>query len=145
MSEKAMLQRFLNGRFVSFDIDRLLTAFDPFHCGIVDVIGTVPLRFPGYETQYELRLGADAIGGVVLGLHLSLPIHAPGFWFCIHCLMREDFVALISPSLGGVYYGNKLTPEHLPDFMNENRAELSYVETARELIVISRNNSDRHH
>ncbi|EMI53428.1 hypothetical protein RSSM_05143 [Rhodopirellula sallentina SM41] len=133
------MQRYLNGRFVSFDVDKLLPVFEPFHQGIVDRHGTVPLRFPGYPDSYELRLGADAVDRrVTLSLDIQLPIHAPGFWFCIHCLMAEDFVALLAPSARGIYYVNPGTPDHAPTFTADTESTfasiMSRVHSVDELI-----------
>lgn len=113
----AVLQRYLNGRYVSFDVDKLLPVFEPFHQGIIDSNGTVPLRFPDFPNSYELRLGADAVDRrVTLTLDVRLPIRAPGFWFCVYCLMADDFVALLAPSARGIYYVNSETPKHAPTF-----------------------------
>ncbi|MCD0458593.1 hypothetical protein [Roseiconus lacunae] len=134
-----MLQRYLNGRFVSFHLDRLLPAFDPFHSGIVDSSGTVPLRFPGFDETYELRLGPSASSsGVVFALDLQLPILAPGFWFCIHCVMRDDYVALISPTAQGIIYAHPDTPKHVPDSDGDGTARfvdhMTRVERPEDLI-----------
>ncbi len=110
------LQRYLNGRYVSFDVDKLLRVFEPFHRGIVDSEGTVPLCFPGVPNVYQLRLGADAVARrVTLTLDLRLPIHAPGFWFCLYCLMADDFVALLAPSVRGIFHVNENAPKHAPN------------------------------
>ncbi|WP_372719955.1 hypothetical protein [Novipirellula sp.] len=135
----AMLQRYLNGRFVSFDVDKLLPVFEPFHQGITDRDGTVPLRFPGFPDNYELRLGADAVDlRVTLTLDIRLPIHAPGFWFCIHCLMAEDFVALLAPSTRGIYYVNPNTPDHAPTFDADTEptfaSTMTRIQSVNELI-----------
>lgn len=115
----AWLQRYLNGRFVSFDVDKLLSTFEPFHQGISDRYGTVPLQFPGYPDRYELRLGPEAVERRVTStLTIRLPIHAPGFWFCVHCLMVDDYVALFAPTANGIYYVNARTPDHVPTFTN---------------------------
>ncbi|MEM8912195.1 MAG: hypothetical protein AAGC97_10550 [Planctomycetota bacterium] len=104
-----------------------MSTFDPFHRGIVDANGTVPLRFPDYPSEYELRLGADAVERrVLLTLEMRLPILAPGFWFCISCLMVDDFVALIAPSEGGVYYLNPDTPQHVPDFDTDPKTDIGF-------------------
>ncbi len=113
----ALLQRYLNGRFVSFDVDKLLSVFDPFHLGITDRNGTVPLRFPNYPDNYKLRLGSDAVERrVTLTLDIRLPINAPEFWYCIHCLMTDDHVVLLAPGARGIYYVNTDTPHHAPEF-----------------------------
>jgi hypothetical protein len=144
---QAMLQRYLNGRFVSFHLDRLLPAFEPFHSGIVDANGTVPLHFPGFDEAYELRLGPYASSsGVVFTLDLRLPILAPGFWFCVHCLMRDDYVALLSPAAHGVLYAHPDTPQHAPNFGGDRTATIAdtmiYVERAEALIARFTGTSD---
>ena len=129
---RATLHRYLNGRFVSFDVDKLLPIFEPFHRGIADRDGTVPLRFPGFPDDYELRLGSDAIGlRVTLTLDIRLPIHAPGFWFCVHCLMADDFVALLAPSVRGIYYVNPGTPDHAPTL--DTDTEPTYASTMTQI------------
>ena len=101
---QAHLYRYYNGRSVSLDVDKLLPAFAPFHSGITDDKGTVPLRFPGFENDYDLRLGPDAVDRrVTFMLTMRLPIYAPGFWFCIHCLMRDDFIVLAAPIANGFF------------------------------------------
>lgn len=144
---QTMLQRYLNGRFVSFHLDRLLPAFDLFHSGIVDSSGTVPLRFPGFDKTYELRLGPSASSsGVVFTLDLQLPILAPGFWFCIHSLMRDDYVALLSPTAHGIFYAHPDTPKHAPDFGGFGTATfadaMTRVEHAEDLIARFTGTSD---
>lgn len=134
-----MLQRYLNGRFVSFDVDKLLPVFEPFHRGITDRVGTVPLCFPGFPNIYELRLGSDAVDlRVTLNLDIRLPIHAPGFWFCIHCLMADDFIALLAPGVRGIYYVNPETPEHAPSFDADTEptfaSAMTRIQSVNELI-----------
>ncbi len=137
----AMLQRYLNGRMVSFHLDRLLSAFEPFHSGIVDPSGTVPLRFPGYAVSYELRLGSSAVAsGVTFTLNLRLPIEAPGFWFCVHCLMRDDYVALLAQSAHGIFYAHPETPSHAPNFGSHGDTTfadvMTRIEHAAELVAM---------
>ena len=127
---QASLQRYLNGRMVSFHLDRLLSTFEPFHSGIVDAQGTVPLQFPGFDRVYELRLGHSAVTtGVVFGLKLCLPIDAPGFWICVHCLLRDDYVALLASTAGGIFYSNPDTPSHAPRYANFNLPNVADVMT----------------
>ena len=142
-----MLLRYLNGRSVSFHLNRLLPAFDPFHSGIVDSRGTVPLRFPGFDETYELRLGPSASSsGVVFTVTLHLPIHAPGFWFCIHCLMRDDYVVLLSPTTRGILYAHPDTPKHAPNLGVFDAARcvaaMTCVERAEDLIARFTSTSD---
>jgi hypothetical protein len=135
--QQAHLYRYFNGRLVSLDIDKLLPAFDPFHSGIIDDKGTVPLSFPGFEDRYDLRLGADAVARrVTFWLTIRLPVEAPGFWFCIHCLMRDDFIVLVAPVSNGFFYSNKLTPSHVPKGESDFSSFLTYVDSARDLINI---------
>lgn len=137
----ALLLRYLNGRMVSFHLDKLLSAFEPFHSGIVDSQGTVPLRFPGFADVYELRLGPSAVtSGAVFGLRLRLPIDAPGFWFCVHCVMRDDYVALLAASkAGGIFYSNPGTPDHSPRHAVGNLSQvadvMTFVERPSELVA----------
>jgi hypothetical protein len=140
--QQGHLYRYFNGRLVSLDVDKLLPAFDPFHSGIIDDKGTVPLRFPGFENNYDLRLGADAVARrVTFGLTIRLPIDAPGFWFCIYCLMREDFLVLVVPMENGFLYANRSTPAHVPkgesDFSFSSF--LTYVDSASELVSMFTN------
>ena len=137
----ATLQRYLNGRYVSFDVDKLLPVFEPFHQGIADSNGTVPLRFPDFPQSYELRLGSDAVDRrVTLTLDVRLPIQAPGFWFCVHCLMADDFVALLAPSARGIYYVNPETPKHAPVFDADTEhtfaSAMTRIQSVEELVGI---------
>ncbi|MCC9656416.1 hypothetical protein [Rhodopirellula halodulae] len=139
--EHAILQRYHNGRFASFDVDKLLPVFEPFHSGIVDEDGTVPLRFPGYTDTYELRLGADAVERrVLLTLDIRLPVHAPGFWFCVYCLLVDDFVALLAPTARGIYYSHPDTPQHSPNFDADATPTfascMTRIETPSELVAV---------
>ena len=127
-SNYATLQRFLNGLFVSFDVDKLLPAFEPFHRGIAGTNGTVHLRFPGFPDRYELRLGSSAVvRRVTLAIDIRLPIHAPGFWFCIHGLMADDFVTLVAADR--IYYANQGTPAHIPEFDYDTKQSLGSAMT----------------
>lgn len=133
--ERAYLHRYFNGRPASIDIDKILPTFEPFHGGIVDQAGTVPLSFPGFKNDYEMRLGADAVERrVTLQLTVRLPILAPGFWFCIHCLMRQAGVVLIAPIPTGFFYAHKSTPAHVPTGETNFTSLLMYVEKADELV-----------
>jgi hypothetical protein len=125
----------------------MLIAFEPFHGGIVDRNGTVPLRFPGFAASYELRLGPSAVSsGVTFSLDLRLPIHAPGFWFCVHCLMRDDYIALLSSSTHGIYYAHSDSPQHALNFDFGGDTTFSetvtYIEHATELIAMFTQHSD---
>jgi hypothetical protein len=75
----------------------------------------------------------------VFTLNLELPILAPGFWFCIHCLMRDDYVALLSPTAHGIFYAHPDTPKHAPDFDGDGTAKfadaMTRVERAEDLIA----------
>lgn len=140
-SNHATLHRYLNGRFVSLDVDKLLSVFEPFHGGIVDRDGTVPLHFPKFSNTYDLRLGSDAVSRrVTLTLDIRLPVHPPEFWYCVHCLMADDFVALLAPVVNRIYYANPGTPDHAPKFDTESQLTLSSfmtpIRSVNELIRI---------
>ena len=139
VSNHVTLLRFLNGRQVSFHVGRILSAFEPFHSGTLDNVGRLSLRFPGSTPACELRLGRSAVvTRVTSSLELQLPIRAPGFWFCIYCVMREDYVTLVSPTTG-LLYANPQTLQHIPEDILDGgeRDEMgTFVNGAEEFVAM---------
>lgn len=115
----------------------LLATFAPYHGGIDQSTGSLALRFPNFPDRYEIRFDDDVVSARrTLLFQIALPINAPAFWFCIHCVMRDDYVSLIVPNAGGVLYAKPNAPQHFCAAMIASDTPTRYVETVPELLAI---------
>jgi hypothetical protein len=136
-TQRALLSRYLNGRLVSFDLDMLLATFAPYHDGIDRDTGKLALKFPDYPNRYEIRFDDDVVQARrTILFQISLPILASAFWFCVHCVMRDDYVSLMTPNAGGVLFANRDAPQHFCAEMIDASTPTRYIETVPELLSI---------
>jgi hypothetical protein len=133
----AHLYRFFNGREVSFDIPKLLREFEPFHDGWDRETGKVLLRFPGYNDDYEFRFSRETVQmNVTLTVSIRLPVHAPGFWFCVYCALSADNVLLAAPTPPGFWFAKAGALDHLPKDWKDVRPHCMHATAPHALIEI---------
>jgi hypothetical protein len=108
VNDSLQLYRYLNGRKLTFPLDKLLSAFGS-HVNLADgQSGLFPLRFEGGGTL--LHVDPDANRTYVVEFR-PLP-QSREFWERMLFMMQSDNIMLVSCKADGPLYANPTAPEH---------------------------------